>query len=325
MNTPLFSKLHSEGLLSDSSFAKIKAQEGKQLFSLFWEIRVLLYLGILLLTGGLGILVYKNIDSIGHLAVLFFIALVSIGSFIYCFKMKPAFSLEKVKAPNSFFDYVLLLGCLTLIIFIAYLQYQYNVFGDRYGLATFIPMVILFTIAYHFDHLGILSLGITNLAAWAGITVTPLQILKANDFDNENIIITGVLLGIVLIIAGLATTRQNIKAHFEFTYKNFGIHILFISLLAAMFQFEFYFPWFIGLLCVFYYFYRNSIKERSFYYLLVSTLYSYIGMNYVVVRLLDKMDFSGLGPIYLGFIYFIVSAIALVSFLIRNNKKLKAL
>jgi hypothetical protein len=67
-------------------------------------------------------------------------------------------------------DYILLLGCLLLLILIAYLQFQYNVFGNRYGLATFIPMVLLFISAYYFDHIGVLTMAITNLAAWAGIT-----------------------------------------------------------------------------------------------------------------------------------------------------------
>src|SRR4051812_39862484 len=107
MNTTLFGKLHEEQLISASSLDKIKAHQ--QLFSLHWELRIILYLGILLLTGGLGILVYKNIDSIGHQFVLLFIGLVSVACFYYGFKRKFPFSTERVKAPNPYFDYVLLL------------------------------------------------------------------------------------------------------------------------------------------------------------------------------------------------------------------------
>jgi hypothetical protein len=101
--------------------------------------------------------------------------LISAGSFYYCVYKKQPFSFNKAAAPNSFFDYVLLLACLTFIIFIGYIQYQYKIFGDRYGLATFFPMLVLFVSAYYFDHLGILSMAITNLGAWVGLTVTPLK------------------------------------------------------------------------------------------------------------------------------------------------------
>ena len=120
MDKTVFEKLHSEGLLSDESYERIKAQPTKQLLSVHWELRTVLYLGVLLLTSGLGIIVYKNIDTISHQAVLIFIALLSAGGFYYCFKNKLPFSAEKVEAPNSFFDYVLLLACLCFIIFIGY-------------------------------------------------------------------------------------------------------------------------------------------------------------------------------------------------------------
>ena len=144
MYSTLFTKLHAGGLISDASFEKIRMRAANQLFSLYWELRAILYIGVLLLSGGIGILIYKNINSIGHTAILLFIALVSAGSFAYCFKKSPAFSFQKIWPLNSFLDYILLLGCLTFISFVGYLQFQYQVFGNRFGLALFIPMVVLF-------------------------------------------------------------------------------------------------------------------------------------------------------------------------------------
>ena len=129
---------------------KTNSQSSSNLFSLYWEVKTILYLGTLLLSSGLAILIYKNIDTIGHQIILLFIAAICAGSFFYCFKNKLPFNTSKVFPPNSFFDYVLLMGCFTLVTFIGYLQFQYNVFGDRYGLATFIPMLVLFFTAYFF-------------------------------------------------------------------------------------------------------------------------------------------------------------------------------
>ena len=325
MDVTLFEKFHADGLISDTSLEKIKIQSAKQFFSLHWELKTILYLGVLLLTSGIGVLVYKNIDTIGHQAILLFIGLTSAGSFFYCYKKTQAFSFEKVESPDSFFDYILLLGCLTFITFVGYLQFQFNVFGQRYGLAIFIPMVVLFFTAYYFDHLGVLSLAITNLAAWAGITVTPAEILKANDFNSSILIITGILLGVSLILAGIVTQKRKIKPHFAFTYTNFGAHLLFISCLAAMFHFDtLYLLWFIILIAICYFFYIKAIREKSFYFLLILTLYAYIGISYVIMRLIFNTGNFGIAGAYLAFMYFIASAIAITIFLIRMNKKIKS-
>src|ERR1700761_557767 len=113
-----FKKWHAEGLIGEESLPRAEVAEGQRVFSIYWELRFLLYLGVLLLSGGLGVLVYKNIDTIGHQAVLAFIALVMAGCFLYCLRHKRPFRWVKVEAPNSFFDYVLLLGCLSLLIFL---------------------------------------------------------------------------------------------------------------------------------------------------------------------------------------------------------------
>ncbi len=324
MAATIFEKLHSDGFISEASFEKIKAQESKQLLSVHWELKTILYLGVLLLTTGLGIIIYKNIDSIGHQAILAFIALLSAGSFYYCYKTKLPYAVEKVEAPNPFYDYVLLLGGLSFITFIGYLQFQFQVFGTRYGLATFIPMLVIFFSAYYFDHLGLLSIAITNLAAWAGIAVTPTRILAQNDFNSQTIIFTGLLLGAVLMGMGVATQKINIKKHFEFTYSNFGTHILFISCLAALFNFEAtYLLWFLLLVGICFFFYRKAIKEKSFYFMLLLTLYGYVGLSYVIVRLLFYTGNAEMAGVYLAFLYFIASAIGMIVFLISMNKKLK--
>ncbi|MGC3979226.1 MAG: DUF2157 domain-containing protein [Paludibacteraceae bacterium] len=260
MDISRFEQLHASGLISADSLEKIKAREAQRLFSLHWELKTILYLGVLLLSGGLGVLVYKNIDTIGHTAILIFIGLISAGGFAYCFTTKLPFSPAKVASPNAFFDYVLLLACLALVTFIGYLQYQYHVFGNRFGLVTFIPMVLLFCAAYYFDHLGVLSLAITNLCAWAGITVTPARILADNDFSSSHIILAGTILGVGLVAVGALTRKKAFKPHFAFTYTNFGMHILFISLLAGMFTFETsYLLWFLFTAAAAFYFYRQAL------------------------------------------------------------------
>jgi hypothetical protein len=311
----IFERLHREGSLSEDTLNKLRANEASRLFSIHWELKTLLYLGVLLLTGGLSILVYKNIDTIGHTVILAVIGVACAGSFFYCERKKLPFSYGKAPAPNPYFDYILLLGCLTLLTFIAYLQAQYIAFGEAYGLATFIPMLILLFCAYYFDHLGVLSLAITNLAAWMGVAITPLKIFNANNFRDAQIIFAGLLLGVVLV---LAARLRKIKAHFSFTYLNFGLNVLFVTCLAGMFHFEdTYLVWLVPLATLVFYFYRQALALSSFYFMLMIVLYAYVGLAYAITRLVINEWL--LIPVYL-----MGSAIAAVLLLINLNKKLKA-
>ena len=321
MKARLFEQLHKEGLISAFSLEKVRTAAGSRLFSINWELKTILYLGILLITSGLGILVYKNIDTIGHQAVLTAIGLLCTGCFFYCGRKKLPFSISKVPPPNAFFDYILLLGCLTFITFITYLQVEYNAFGNAFGLAVFFPMIVLFFSAYYFDHAGILCMAITNLAAWMGIAVTPLTILKTNHFADTQIIFAAVALGILLIIVALVSERKNIKAHFVFIYTNFGMNIIYIACLAGMFHFDkVYLLWLIPLAVASFYFYKEALAQSSFYFILMISVYVYIAATYVIMRLLMN---NAIDEYISGLLYFIGSGIFMIIFLINMNKKIK--
>ena len=323
--TDFFQQLETDGALSADKLTALRQPAPQPLFAVHWELRTILYAGVLLLSSGLGVLIYKNIDTIGHLTILIAIGVITLGCFGYCIRLARPYTNNRQPSPGLLYDYILLLGALCLLSFLGYMQYQYNVFGNRYGLATFIPMVILFVSAYYFDHLGILSLAITNLAAWAGIAITPATLLKDNDFNSESLIFTGIALGVFLLVLAHFSRTKSVKAHFALTYRNFGTHLLFVSLLAAMFHYESYFMFWIFPLAVFaYYTFREAFREKSFYFMVVLAIYLYIGCGYTVIMLLDKLHFYSLGGVYLTLIYLIISSIVLIRFLMNTNKKLKA-
>ncbi|MBV7529262.1 DUF2157 domain-containing protein [Chitinophaga sp. sic0106] len=329
MNIHLFDKLQRDGHLSPGSAEKLQNAAATKLFSLHWELKTILYLGVLLLSGGLGILVYKNIDTIGHQVILVAIAASCAGCFYYCYKHKKPFTWEKVTSPTPFFDYILLLGCLLFITFITYLQGAYSVFANHYGTATFIPLLVLLFSAYYFDHIGVLSLAITNFAAWLGVNVSPYALMDGFSLFNTHLIKTGAVLGIGLCVADFLSHHYNKKAHFGFTYRNFGTHIFLVACLAGMFSVDmglslegnYYFLWFVFLAVGSWWFLRDAFKHKSFYFLLIVSLYAYVGVSYVIIRLLILGD--DIAAVYGGILYFIASAIGLIVFLVKANKKIK--
>ncbi len=304
-------------LLQPDEADRIRDFEANKPFSLHWELTTMLYVGVLLLNVGLGILIYENIDSIGHAAIIALIGGISAGCFWYAYRRRKPFSRGEVESPTPYYDYLLLLGCLTFLIMEGYWQYQYHIFGDQYGLATFIPMVLFFATAYLLDNRGVLSLGITLLASWAGIVVTPYNLLESNDFNSATIVITGVLLGILLAVIPFLGEKLDFKKHYSLTYLNFSVHLLMISCLAGMIaldQSAVYFP----LLCLsvaFYLWYART--QGSFYFLTAAVLYGYIGFTWLLLNNAPGLDFSA----YL--LYFLVSCGGVIAFLMNYKKFFK--
>jgi hypothetical protein len=207
------------------------------------------------------------------------------------------------------------LGCLTFLIVEGYLQYQYTFFGTRYGLATLIPTLLFFPIAYYFDHRGALSLAIVALGSWLGVTITPLEMLNNNYFNSESLVYTGALLGILLSLMGYVSDIKDIKKHFAFTYLNFGSHLFFIAALTGLFNFNqlLFTALIIGGLAFFIYYAR---KTSSFYFLLISVIYAYIAATYLIIKALNIVDVDP--SVY--FLYFIFSCALMLTFIFNYKK-----
>jgi hypothetical protein len=315
-------QLFKDGIINQEQLEKITTHETTKPMSLHWELRTILYLGVLLFTSGIGILIYKNIDTIGHQAILGLILACTAACFYYAHKLRLPYSNQEVKHTSPFFDYVILLGCLLFSIFIGYLQFQYTVFGLHYGFATLLPTLVFFACAYVFDHKGLLSLGISGLAAWAGFTVTPFQLLVANDFSSTAIIFTAIILGLLLVGVAYLSAVKSIKKHFAHTYNQFAINMLCIATLAALFQFDLKIISLLGLLGVCFYYFKHAVSRQSFLFLLLSILYSYIGITYLFFYAISNTDFNE-GVFMFGLLYIIASCLGVVSFFLFYKRILK--
>ena len=53
-------QIFKDGHIDKDQFERIRSAEAGQLFSIHWELRTILYIGILLLSSGIGILVYLD-------------------------------------------------------------------------------------------------------------------------------------------------------------------------------------------------------------------------------------------------------------------------
>jgi Predicted membrane protein (DUF2157) len=287
--------------IPESQFERLDRLYRALPFSVFWELRTLLYLGVVLLSGGLGTLIYKNLDTLGHQAVLAGIALLAAGCLGYSAWKAEPFTWGKGTRDATWTDYVLLLGALLFGVFVGYLQYAYSVFGTRYGLALGLPGLVYLLLAYRFDHRGVLQMGIAGVAAAFGIAATPFSGFEAVLFLRHPPLYNALGVAAALALAGVFSARMDRKRHFEFSYVHFAVHLGMIAALTGMVSGGIYQEAAYGALLAagMVALWKYAQRRHSYYFLLCATFYGYAGFTYVCRRWLFT------GNLYL--IYFLVS------------------
>jgi hypothetical protein len=315
-------KLFGQNHITQEQLDAIRAYRGLNLFSVHNELKFLLYLSMLMFTSGIGILIYQNIDTIGHTALLGLLLITILISFYFCFKNHDGFKKEEVSFPNPLYDYLVLTAVILSCSFVGYLQFQYQTFGTHYGLATLVPTVISLFCAYYFDNKSVLSIGITGMAAYLGLSVDPKHVFENEMIDNTYLSYVGLAFGLTLLVWVLYVTKINLKKHFNLVYLTFSLHLVGISCIVNLFQ-DFWFAFGLVLGIIAYYFYNLSFQIRSLSLFIFTVLYGYIGMNIFFFRILQMLqtdDFIYMFIFSTPF-YFIGSIIGFIKLIKHFNKK----
>ena len=306
-------ELFDKGLINEDQFKKIDLIVSGKLVSVFYELRTLLYLGVMLFTAGMGILIYQNIGDFGHILAISVLGAVTIVCFWYVFKHALPYSNEQIKSPTPYYDYIVLLGSLLFISVQGYLQFQYGWLDDKLGVSTLITAAFFFYVAYRFDHAGILSLAITALASFWSISISPQKWYSSQFFEGSHLYTVAVIFGSTLAVAAIGLDRKGIKKHFTFTYLNFCTLIFFIGAIVGLFNGGFT-PLYILLIYAGSGFaYYVARWEKSFLFLLYAFIASYIATTYIVATTVSAFEF--------WFLYSIVSCGGFVYFLIKYRNQ----
>ncbi len=87
---PELRALHAEGVIDGDTAARALARDRGAVFSLHAELRAALYAGVLLVMGGLGIVLARNLDRVGPLAIVAAIAFVAAACVVPALRAKLA-------------------------------------------------------------------------------------------------------------------------------------------------------------------------------------------------------------------------------------------
>lgn len=207
-------RLVESGVLPPEKAPLLLRAARRELVSVHGELRLLLYVGVLLITGGVGVLVKENLDRIGPAAIATGIGLAAAAALFWVFRVSPPFSWKEVRSPNLAFEYILLLGVLLAAADLAYIEVQFTPLGPSWSWHLLIVSLLTGLAAFRFDSRIVFSLSLTTFVAWRGVSVAMVGkgVLEGSvDAVRWNSLACGVL----FVALGLALKRTDRKAHFE--------------------------------------------------------------------------------------------------------------
>lgn len=191
--------------------ARLIAEERREIFSVFAELRAASYIAVALITTGVGIVVKENADRIGPLAII--AALLIAAAACYAFAI--------VKRERTIVgDYVLLLGALLVSAAVGYAESQFHYFGENWSRHLLLLAAIHIATAYVLDSRLVLSAGLTSLAAWFGVN-------KSLDV-SATVGLKAMLCAVTVAVLRLANRHRP----FDEVYEHFAATLAFIGAIA---------------------------------------------------------------------------------------------
>lgn len=159
-------QLREQGLLSSDAAAILIARERREIVSVHPETRAMAWLGVMMIASGVGVLVSKNLDKIGPLAIAIAIGLASAGCYAWS-------GVRRSRIVSGTLDpYVLLLGALLLSADAGFIESQWHLLGPEWPRHFLVLAVVHGVTAYVFESQALLSLAIAAIASWLGVERT---------------------------------------------------------------------------------------------------------------------------------------------------------
>jgi hypothetical protein len=148
-------------LLGDRAADLLIARERREVFSLYPELRLMSWGGVMLLATAAGLVLKNNLDRIGPLALAIAIGLAAAACYSWTWWRRARASLVD--------DYVLLLGALLLSADVAFIETQFHLLGGQWQRHFLLLAIAHGAGAYLFRSRMVLSLSIAAFAAWLGV------------------------------------------------------------------------------------------------------------------------------------------------------------
>jgi hypothetical protein len=268
-----------QGAISPEQHAQLAGLVRGEPFSLFLELNVLLYAGVVAFVAGLGWTVTTWSRQLGDILVLTILSAILAACFWYCFSRAREWSRAETLSPTPIFDYVLYLGSLTWSVELAYIEDRFHVLTGQWDLYLAATAALFFFLAYRFDNRFVLSLALSSLAGWFGLTISHWPSHQDATYRQY-----ALLYCLLVGCGGALLHRRGLKAHFLGTYLNIVANVLFWTLLSGVFEAKDYGAWFLALLLACGASLAWGLTRRQFVFVAYAAVYGYVGVSSILLR-----------------------------------------
>jgi len=296
------------GVISPEQHTLLAGLSRGEPFSVFLELNILLYAGVLAFAGGLGWTVSTWSQQLGDVLVLAVLSAMLAACFWYCFSRAPAWSPGEIPSPSLLLDYVLYLGSLIWSLELAFIENRFHLLSGQWDLYLLGTAGLFFFLAYRFDNRFVLSMALSSLAGWFGLTIS-----HWTSHQDESYRRYAMLYSLLVGGAGALLERVGLKAHFFGTYLNIAANVLFWAILSGVFNREGYWLWFLALLVACGASLAWGIARRQFSFVAYAAVYGYVGLSSIFVRGMND------GEAILG--YFVTTGIGMLVLLIQVARR----
>ncbi len=302
--------LVADGVLPAAAAPRLLRVARGELVSVHAELRALLYAGVLLLTGGVGLLIKENLERVGPAVIAVVLGLAAAAALAWAARVAAPFSWQEVASPNLAFDYILLLGVLLAAADLAYCEAEFGLLGVHRSWHLLIVAGLAGLAAFRYDSRVVFSLSLTSFAAWRGVSLADAGAAgwAATGAWRWNAIACGILFAGLGI--GLARWRR--KAHFEPVAVHLGCLLALGGIASGLARLEWGFALLLagaGLAAIAY-------RTRRFPLFAYGVVAAYVGLSRLLVDAVH--DFAG-GCLWIG-----VSSILVVGGLLAVQRRMKA-
>jgi Predicted membrane protein (DUF2157) len=228
-------RLRREQVLSEASATPLLRAARGEVVSVEFELRSLLYAGVLLLTSGVGLFLKENHERLGPAAIAALVGAAAVTCLAYAARQLPPFTWGSAGEAMLGADYVLLLGVLLVGADLAYLESQWRFLGPEWPYHLLVMAAVALVLAYRFDSRSVLSLALTSFAAWRGVAVS-ISLSGAGRPTAPAVRANALLCAGIFLAAGLIALKARRKPHFEPVYVTLGLLLLFGALLSGIFE-----------------------------------------------------------------------------------------
>jgi len=297
-----------QGTISLDQQAHLASVVREEPFSLSLEFNILLYAGVLAFVAGLGWTISTWSQQLGDVLIVTALSILLAASSWYCFSRASTWSPVEAAAPTPIFDYVLYLGSLVWCVELAYLEKRFHILAGQWDLYLLATAFLFFFLAYRFDNRFVLSLALSSLAGWFGLTVSRWPSFQSGAYRQY-----ALLYCLAVGISGLVLQRLKLKPHFFATYLHIVANLLFWTTLSGVFDHQEYGLWLLGLLIVCAASLAWGLQRRQFAFVAYAAIYGYIGVSSMLLR--NANDST------LILMYFVITAIAMIVMLVQIARR----